>query len=53
MYEVEYCSLYKVGYTSLGSIRNTCPNPELKLSDGSFAHARYLKDSEFERCGRI
>ena len=52
-YNVDYCSLYREGYTSLGSKTRTRPNPKLLADKGSFLHARYLKDVAFERLGRF
>ena len=51
---IDYCSLYKRGYTSIGRKSNTVPNPLLRL-DGSdkFLHACTLSDESKERCGRI
>lgn len=56
---LEYCSLYDMGYTSLGGTSNTQPNPRLRMpSEGhDGANDRYLpayeltKDME-ERLGR-
>lgn len=45
---VPYCSLYEIGYTSLGSASNTLPNPIL---DGRPAWE--LARAEDERAGRI
>eukprot|EP00435_Cladocopium_sp_Y103_P040635 s1044_g11.t1 len=47
-----YCELYDQGFTSLGSVKDTQPNPALKRSDGSFAPAYELKDGTLERDGR-
>lgn len=52
-YRIPYCSLYDRGYTSIGSISRTIPNPKLLKADGSYGHARELKDESFERCGRL
>lgn len=58
--EVDYCSLYDQGYTSLGSTYNTYPNPALKVEGESndsrvamFKPAYDLEDGNLERCGRI
>jgi len=51
-----YCVLYDRGYTSLGNIENTHPNPELKLVDEnnivSYRPAYELSDQDSERAGR-
>jgi len=51
-----YCSLYDHGYTSLGSLENTHPNPQLRDIDSrgiaSYRPAYTLKDSDSERAGR-
>ena len=47
-----YCELYDQGFTSLGSVKDTLPNPALKRSDGSFAPAYELEDGTLERDGR-
>lgn len=50
---VPYCSLYDVGYTSLGNVNNTRPNPALLAEDGiSYKPAHFLTDSTLERAGR-
>lgn len=51
-HNVDYCDLYKKGYTSLGSKVNTRPNPALEDGEGIFLHARALKSSSLERLGR-
>jgi FAD synthetase len=48
----EYCELYDLGYTSLGSIQNTRPNSFLKNGD-SFLPAFMLQDQSKERFGRL
>lgn len=45
-----YPSLYSQGYTSLGSACQ--PNPALANDDGTYRHARELKDASSERTGR-
>lgn len=50
--EVPYCELYDKGYTSLGGINNTAPNPALRKEDGTYMPAWMLKDGELERNGR-
>lgn len=51
-----YCVLYDRGYTSLGSIENTHPNPQLKRVDQngivSYCPAYELSDHDSERAGR-
>ena len=53
---VPYCVLYDRGYTSLGSIENTHPNPQLKQVDKngivSYRPAYELSDQDSERAGR-
>lgn len=49
---VHYCSLYDLGFTSLGAVHNTAPNPKLALGDGRFAPAYMLTDDASERDGR-
>lgn len=49
---ISYCPLYDKGYTSLGSVRSTVPNPELQRGDGSYRPAYELKDMSLERIGR-
>ena len=49
---INYCKLYRYGYTSLGSRSKTQPNPALKDKDGLFLHARLLRNVAHERMGR-
>lgn len=51
---VPYCKLYDEGYTSLGSINNTHPNPYLlnPSSASGYDPAYKLEDGSLERCGR-
>ncbi|XP_074648641.1 uncharacterized protein LOC141904083 isoform X2 [Tubulanus polymorphus] len=55
--EIPYCRLYDRGYTSLGNVRNTHPNPLLKYVDDNgeiaFHPAYHLEDCILERRGRI
>mmetsp|Transcript_21225 Transcript_21225/g.53960 ORF Transcript_21225/g.53960 Transcript_21225/m.53960 type:complete len:533 (-) Transcript_21225:676-2274(-) len=48
----QYCALYDVGYTSLGSRFNTVPNSALLCEDGTYAPAYLLTDGRLERAGR-
>ncbi|XP_004530428.1 probable FAD synthase [Ceratitis capitata] len=55
--KVPYCNLYEQGYTSLGQIHNTSPNPHLRIFDPitkavTYKHAAELRDAEYERAGR-
>ncbi|KAJ8732518.1 hypothetical protein PYW07_015117 [Mythimna separata] len=53
---VPYCSLYDKGYTSIGSIHNTWPNPALATKNTvggiSYLPAWRLSDASLERAGR-
>lgn len=57
--EVPYCSLYDVGYTSIGDKSNTIPNPHLKYVDSNTGEVKYkpaykLTDGDsLERAGRL
>lgn len=50
--QVDWCTLYNSGYTSLGSSFNTFQNPFLKTDDGWKA-AWELNDGKNERAGRV
>ncbi|KAL1303555.1 hypothetical protein AAFC00_006925 [Neodothiora populina] len=56
--KIPYCSLYDLGYTSLGGTTDTHPNPALKASDEAGASqeeyrpAYELMDDDEERLGR-
>ncbi|ORM40557.1 FAD synthase [Babesia sp. Xinjiang] len=52
LYALDYCPLYDLGYTSIGSADNTIANPHLKRADGTCAPAYMLEDWSLERCGR-
>ena len=52
-YQLPYCSLYEEGFTSLGKVTDTRPNPALRKADGSgYYPAYYLADWSQERNGR-
>jgi 3'-phosphoadenosine 5'-phosphosulfate sulfotransferase (PAPS reductase)/FAD synthetase len=49
----EYCEMYDQGYTSIGGVADTVPNPALASPDGAgFQPARALADPCLEREGR-
>ena len=43
-FSLPYCSLYDQGYTSLGEIHNSRPNPSLKTEAGTYKPAHQLLD---------
>lgn len=51
-----YCTLYDVGYTSLGNVATTHPNPALRYTDSNgvvhYRPAYTLTDQDQERAGR-
>jgi molybdenum cofactor synthesis domain-containing protein len=50
-----YCTLYDAGYTSLGSVADSVPNPSLArppVAGGGFMPAYMLGDDALERAGR-
>ncbi|TPX48217.1 hypothetical protein SeMB42_g03079 [Synchytrium endobioticum] len=51
---VDYCRLYDKGYTSLGGISNTMPNPALRKQEipDEYLPAYMLQDASQERNGR-
>jgi len=51
---VEYCGLYDEGYTSLGGVGDTHPNPVLRIEGdgGKYRPAYELEDDAEERLGR-
>ncbi|ORZ24087.1 Phosphoadenosine phosphosulfate reductase family-domain-containing protein [Absidia repens] len=52
---IPYCSLYDEGFTSLGSMENTHPNPNLAQEEdqGKYKPAFMLTNDSYERCGRF
>jgi len=55
--DIPYCSLYDLGYTSLGGTTDTHPNPALKAAGYNSAEIQYrpayeLVEDEAERLGR-
>lgn len=57
-FKVPYCSLYDIGYTSLGNVENTIKNPSLLWHDvlqekKVYLPAYKLLESEKERNGRL
>lgn len=56
-FSIPYCQMYDIGYTSIGSIDTTLPNPALQVvaEDGSVSYkpAYQLEDPGLERAGRI
>jgi len=59
IHDVPYCSLYDIGYTSLGDTTNTVPNPHLKYFNrdtgkDDYHPAYQLKNADdLERVGRF
>lgn len=52
--KIPICSLYEHGYTSIGAMSKTKPNPYLLNKEtGEYLHARMLKDDNLERIWRI
>ncbi|KAK2197533.1 bifunctional Rossmann-like alpha-beta-alpha sandwich fold/Phosphoadenosine phosphosulfate reductase [Babesia duncani] len=53
VFGLDYCSLYDLGYTSLGGKNDTDVNPYLeKNSDGTYCPAYTLENWNHERAGR-
>lgn len=50
--KIPVCELYNVGYTSLGCIHDTLPNPILRYGD-VYRPAWELEDESMERAGRV
>eukprot|EP00123_Amoebidium_parasiticum_P006673 comp17571_c1_seq2/m.17186 comp17571_c1_seq2/g.17186 ORF comp17571_c1_seq2/g.17186 comp17571_c1_seq2/m.17186 type:complete len:100 (-) comp17571_c1_seq2:104-403(-) len=52
---VPYCSLYDRGYTSIGNVHNTIPNPALRndQAPSGYDPAWKLADERLERAGRV
>jgi FAD synthetase len=66
LFQLPYCSLYDQGYTSLGTVKDTCPCPALAVNRGDamagdgaannlpkFWPAYMLRDWDQERAGRF
>jgi FAD synthetase len=53
-FNLQYCTLYDGGYTSLGKVKDSFPNPALKITEGGegFHPAFMLTDWSKERDGR-
>lgn len=56
-FSLPYCELYDQGYTSVGTVSNTVPNPALRVLSNShrisYKPAWMLEDASLERAGRI
>ncbi|KAM7199384.1 hypothetical protein V8F20_005779 [Naviculisporaceae sp. PSN 640] len=50
--QIPFCCLYDRGYSSLGGVSNTRPNPALKIEGDGFRPAYELVRDEQERLGR-
>jgi len=53
LFELPYSDLYDNGYTSLGNINDTMPNPMLLKPAGDYFPAYMLTDWSKERAGRL
>lgn len=51
-FRIPYCTLYDLGYTSIGAVEDTQPNPALLNEDGTYNPAWTLHDPTLERAGR-
>lgn len=52
-FRIPYCTLYDQGYTSLGGINDTHPNPALRVDNlETYKPAYELSDDDAERLGR-
>jgi FAD synthetase len=51
--DLSYCSLYDKGYSSIGRVHNTSPNPHLKNERGEYLPAYKLNIVDSERSGRL
>ncbi len=54
-FEIPYCELYDHGYTSIGSVQSTAPNPALRVVEDEqvrYRPAWTLEDPALERAGR-
>lgn len=53
--QIQFCDLYNRGFTSLGGVSDTRPNPALAVSGDSskFRPAYELQDDGEERLGRV
>lgn len=52
-FDLQYCSLYDQGYTSLGTIEDTRKCPGLQIHSQKYWPAYMLRDWDQERAGRI
>ncbi|KAF2072673.1 hypothetical protein CYY_006007 [Polysphondylium violaceum] len=54
LFNVPYCELYDQGFTSIGHINDTIPNPDLRVDNtDQYLPAYCLKDCTSERNGRL
>ncbi|EAN30823.2 Phosphoadenosine phosphosulfate reductase family protein [Theileria parva strain Muguga] len=51
-FQLDYCTLYNQGYTSIGSRDDTVCNEYLRIGDG-YLPAYELVDEQYERCSRL